>query len=105
MRSALESFAANNTELNKLAILGEMKELGPESRTEHEKIVKLMEELAISGYFVGEEFEGITSKVVIGHFSSTDTLIDSIGIDSISEKLILLKGSRSVKLEKLENHL
>lgn len=105
MKSALESFAANSSPLEKLVFLGEMKELGIESRAEHEKIIQLMEELGLRGYFVGKEFEDIQSDSVLRHFNDNNELIKALDLENFSDYLILLKGSRSVKLEELEDQL
>ena len=105
MRSALESFAENNTSKEKIIVLGEMKELGSESTAEHNKIVTLAEDLHLSGYFVGEGFANIQSKSILRHFNTTDEMTQKLNLKEVKGKLILLKGSRSVKLEDLENEL
>ena len=102
--SALESFAMNN-HADKLFILGDMKELGTESELEHQKIIKLAEELNLCGYVVGEEFSKIKSPAILKRFDKTQALIDAIDSEQISGKLLLLKGSRSIGLEKLEHSL
>lgn len=102
--SALESFAMNN-HADKLFILGDMKELGTESELEHQKIIKLAEELNLCGYVVGEEFSKIKSPSILKRFDKTQALIDAIDSEQISGKLLLLKGSRSIGLEKLEHSL
>lgn len=105
MKSALESFAENNTSREKIIVLGEMKELGVESTAEHRKIVNLTEELDLSGYFVGEGFANIQSKSILHHFNSSDEMKKNLNLKELKDKLILLKGSRSVKLEDLESEL
>ena len=102
--SALESFAMNN-HTDKLFILGDMKELGADSELEHKKIIMLAEKLNLNGYVVGEEFSKIQSTSILNRFEKTQALIDLIDSDQISGKLILLKGSRSIGLEKLEQSL
>lgn len=102
--SALESFAMNSHP-NKNFILGDMKELGIESKKEHQNIIKLAEKLNLQGFVVGEEFSSIESKSIIKSFTNTEALIEYLKTSPMNEKLILLKGSRSIGLEKLENHL
>lgn len=104
MMEALESFSQIENP-NKLLIIGGMKELGVESETEHKKTIQLCEKLNLKGYFVGSEFSSIHSDSIMEHFNSTDELIDSIKRNPISGKLILLKGSRGIALEKLEDWL
>ncbi|MEJ6776172.1 MAG: UDP-N-acetylmuramoyl-tripeptide--D-alanyl-D-alanine ligase [Crocinitomicaceae bacterium] len=102
--SALESFAMN-THSDKLFILGDMKELGSESTLEHQNIIKLAEKLNLKGYVVGNEFSMVKSSTILNHFKNTQTLIEKLKSNPIRGKLILLKGSRSIELEKLEYSL
>jgi len=104
MESALESFAMNNHP-NKLFILGDMKELGHESNMEHQAILQLVEELNLNGYVVGEEFSAITSNSIRKKFKNAEELKTYLNQHEISDHLILLKGSRSIGLEILENSL
>lgn len=105
MTSALESFAQNTSSGSKLAILGEMKELGADSEKEHKKIVELLEKLNISAFVIGKGFSGFKSASIIDDFTTTDEIINSGVLHQYNNHLILLKGSRSVQLEKLENEL
>lgn len=104
MRSALESFALNSHP-DKLFIIGDMKELGIEESKEHEAIVDLIEELDLFGYTVGKAFKQITSSSIPHQFETTDELNAFLEVENLSGKLILLKGSRSVGLEKAEEWL
>lgn len=104
MRSALESFAVNS-HADKLFIIGDMKELGQEENKEHEAIIQLIEELELTGYTVGEAFKRFGSNSIPQQFETTDQLNDFLAKEHLSEKLILLKGSRSIGLEKAEANL
>jgi UDP-N-acetylmuramoyl-tripeptide--D-alanyl-D-alanine ligase len=98
MFSALESFKEiENT--NKLAILGDMLELGNISQLEHQKTVDYLEEHALAAFLVGPEFEKTNTNNTI--FSTTEDLISYLKLNSISDSLILLKGSRGIQLEKV----
>ena len=56
MAAAIENFKQLDKE-NKIAILGDMFELGEESLVEHKKIVELLENNSnISTYFIGKDF-------------------------------------------------
>lgn len=105
MSSALLSFEQNETPKEKLLILGEMKELGNETRSEHEAVIELAESLGLSGYFVGKAFSGFNSSVIKQYFETTAELLDHLKQIPVHDKLILLKGSRSVGLEKCEEYL
>jgi UDP-N-acetylmuramoyl-tripeptide--D-alanyl-D-alanine ligase len=97
MSSALRSFILIEHD-NKLAILGDMRELGAESQTEHQKILDLNRANTLSAIYVGEEF-GKLVREDESHFKSTQDLIDSGMLSNLKKGLILLKGSRGIKLE------
>lgn len=98
MASALSSFK-QIAHPNKLAILGDMKEMGKEEAKEHDKIVSYINEERINTYLVGEAF----IKAAKGQlaFRTTEELIAFMQNEPIQDKLILLKGSRGIQLEKL----
>ncbi len=105
MKSALESFAMIDNS-NKLCILGDMKELGAESSLEHKAIINLLEELKLKAYTVGKEFREIKSEAVLHAFETSEDCKNHLeSHPQISDQLILLKGSRSIRLEILENFL
>jgi UDP-N-acetylmuramoyl-tripeptide--D-alanyl-D-alanine ligase len=103
MRSALESFALINNK-DKWFILGDMLELGSESNFEHKEIVQLTKQLDLVGHFVGPLF--FASKDNSNNFYETrEELLNEIKRNPITQKLILIKGSRGIGLEKLEEVL
>jgi UDP-N-acetylmuramoyl-tripeptide--D-alanyl-D-alanine ligase len=105
MQSAIESFSMNNHP-HKLLILGDMKELGAESMDEHKKVILQMEHLGLEGIVVGSEFGAIESRAIINSFNTVDDLINELSNEEeINNYLILLKGSRSMRLEVLESVL
>lgn len=104
MRSALESFAMID-EQQKLFIIGDMKELGPDSPLEHKKVIDQIEALGLKGMVVGEEFHKIESNNILKRFNTAVELEKHLSSNKLDSYLILLKGSRSMKLEILENSL
>lgn len=104
MKSALESFAKIEHDA-KYFVIGDMLELGEESFSEHQSIVNLVEDLKIKGITVGKEFSVFQSANIDFHFSTSKELIDFLQKNQISNKLILLKGSRGIGLEVLEEYL
>jgi len=104
VKEAIESFAISSIS-NNFFILGEMKELGNESYSEHKNIIKIAEKLELNGYTVGNEFKNIKSNNILKHFEDTTQLIEDLKNSPLKNKLILIKGSRSVELEKLEKYL
>ncbi len=95
MAAALQNFAAMQSERPKLVIIGDMLELGAESAKEHGAIVELVAQLKLDAHFVGKEFAKATAKA----FASAGELNERIMSDPIKGKLILVKGSRGIKLE------
>jgi UDP-N-acetylmuramoyl-tripeptide--D-alanyl-D-alanine ligase len=86
----------------KIAILGDMFELGTESPSEHKKVVTQLEnEADITVYFVGKDFfaQRITNPHL--HFFETFAAFsEEIQTKLPSNGLLLIKGSRGMALEK-----
>jgi len=100
MKAMLNSFS-NQKYKNKLCILGDMLELGEESKKEHLNIIKLTNELKLDCLFVGEIFHNLTKN----SFKDKIDLVKYIQKKNIQKKMILLKGSRKISLEELINIL
>lgn len=106
MRSAIESFAIIENK-SKIAILGDMFELGSESQKEHEQIVTMIEELNIKTFFVGKRFyeSKIKENNIIMFFEDKIIFKEYLDKNQITDALILLKGSRGIGLEELVEKL
>ncbi|ADY73605.1 UDP-N-acetylmuramoylalanyl-D-glutamyl-2,6-diamin opimelate/D-alanyl-D-alanyl ligase [Desulfurobacterium thermolithotrophum DSM 11699] len=91
-------------ELPKVAIIGEMLELGEESKKEHEKIGELLNHAKVETLIAyGKETES-TFKVFKGkksYFTSQEELIKFIKTFHFQGKAVLVKGSRGNRLEKI----
>lgn len=98
MMAALQNFVAIPS-ANKIAILGDMLELGEISQTEHQRISDFAKKHQLKTIFVGKEFQ----KVDIGgqHFLTSEELKNAGILSEISDHLILVKGSRGIKLESI----
>lgn len=99
MEAALYSFSSMEGDA-KIAILGDMFELGEEATVEHQKIA----DLAISHGFerlllVGENFS--TAQGNFTSYVSTEAAIQAIEKMNIENALILIKGSRGMALERV----
>ncbi len=104
MKSALESFAMiDNPE--KIFIIGDMLELGDQENTEHEAILSFAQKSGLKGYTVGPRFERINCNAVIQSFKDKDEAVTFLKSNPIQNTLIMLKGSRGIGLETLENDL
>ncbi|MFN5417980.1 MAG: UDP-N-acetylmuramoyl-tripeptide--D-alanyl-D-alanine ligase [Flavobacteriia bacterium] len=106
MRSAIESFAIIENH-SKIAILGDMFELGSESQKEHEQIVSMIEDLNIKAFFVGKRFFESKNKEnnKIKFFEDKIIFKEYLDKNEFSDTLILLKGSRGIGLEELVEKL
>ena len=83
---------------NKICILGDMAELGKYSQKEHLNIIHLLEKLKIKCLFVGNEFSKHNKN---NSFTNVYSLIDYLNSKQIKESTVLIKGSRSIALEKI----
>ncbi len=104
MRSALESFAMIDHP-NKIFVIGDMLELGNESEKEHQSIASLAEELGLRGFSVGPIFRNSLSGSFRSQYLNKQEAIDALKKDPITNALVLLKGSRGIGLETLEEYL
>lgn len=106
MKSALESFALIEND-SKLAILGDMFELGRESSREHRQVISLLHELGLKAFLVGERFyeHHELSGPHLSFFRSKEEMKAFLDEKQPAEVLILLKGSRGIGLEELVEKL
>jgi UDP-N-acetylmuramoyl-tripeptide--D-alanyl-D-alanine ligase len=86
---------------NKLALLGDMLELGAESEKEHVNVLNFLKENNISAILTGPIFEKLSKQFGFLAFKNSDELYDYLKLNIISDSLILIKGSRGIKLEKI----
>jgi UDP-N-acetylmuramoyl-tripeptide--D-alanyl-D-alanine ligase len=106
MRAALESFAGSTV------ILGDMAELGKYAAPEHESIVALLAERGIGeAYLVGKHFVDAVRRLPavpglkIETFADTDALVALLRDNPLHGRTILIKGSRSMGLERVREEL
>lgn len=103
MSNAINNFK-NICDNNHLLILGDMRELGKESLSEHLEILNLIKKLNFNNVIlVGSEFSKVNKDFT--SFSNVDELIKHINENEISGMKILIKGSNSIHLEKIINLL
>ena len=101
MRAALQNFASMQAE-RKLALLGDMRELGEESVAEHVKIVRMLSELGIPAMLVGDEFTKAVSATGLSGFTcyaDSEGLAQALKSSPVCGKAVLVKGSRGIKME------
>lgn len=101
MMAALVNFA-NIKDESKCLILGDMLELGEVSDAEHQKIVDFIEEQNFSEVFlVGPRFGNTTNIKEKKKFDQVELLSNYLKTQPIENKLVLIKGSRGIHLEKI----
>lgn len=103
MAAAVKNMAGIDRE-NRLCILGDMLEMGKESSKEHQNIIELIDSIGLDAIYVGDEFNK-EAKGKENFYLNTDTLIDSGVLKDKKDSLVLLKGSRGIKLERLIDYL
>ncbi len=106
MQKALENFRSISGN-KKALILGGMKELGIDSEKEHHELVKKISELdADTIILVGTEFEPHLQAIPQAlFFADVEELNRYLERNSLSGYKILVKGSRSIKLEECVDYL
>jgi len=87
---------------NKIAILGDMFELGEESLLEHKKIIALLEnETSITTYFIGKDFfKNQIHNTHMSFFEDFESFSVFLKTNLPNNNLLLIKGSRGMALEK-----
>ncbi|SNV31432.1 UDP-N-acetylmuramoyl-tripeptide--D-alanyl-D-alanine ligase [Chryseobacterium taklimakanense] len=101
MSASLQNFKA--FEGTKTIIIGDMLELGEESKAEHQNILELAKSLGFENLItVGNSFKEVHPESA---FANTAELTEYLKTNKITSKNILLKGSRGVALEKIIDFL
>lgn len=102
MNLAIENFNKQNLD-NKIAVLGDMLELGDYSNEEHRKILLQLESSDIEKvYLVGVQFFEFKDQFLkFNFFKNIDDLMSYLNTCHTADSTLLIKGSRGIKLEKI----
>jgi len=104
MEHALSSFALLSAH-NKIVILGDMKELGDESLSYHQRIMDLTLGLNLKSIFVGEHFMSCGMSSSHRAFAKLEELVKYLQLNPLLSATILLKGSRGMRMESIVEYL
>jgi UDP-N-acetylmuramoyl-tripeptide--D-alanyl-D-alanine ligase len=101
MAAALKNLASLTGE-KKVAIIGDMFELGAESADQHRLIAALVSVLSLDlTIYIGKYFHALKEEFEGEFFLTPDEAKEYLRINRIKDHLILLKGSRGMALEQL----
>lgn len=101
MSAALNNLSVITAD-QKIAILGDMFELGQESAKQHELIAKQASESGIDEVIlIGKDFYTFKNEITATFFQTPAEAIAYLQEKQIKDSLVLLKGSRGMKLESL----
>ena len=105
MAAALENFSNVSAE-SKVALLGDMLELGAESLSEHVTAIRSACSRGLSMIcFAGKEFQAasahVSADVLVNarFFATSDELAAFLGENPLSGAVVLIKGSRGTRME------
>lgn len=105
MGAALDNFSLVESD-NKVALLGDMRELGEDSLREHIAIATKAIATGARICFVGEEFKKALREMKkenaenVLSFNSSEDLASWLKSNPVSGAVILIKGSRGIQMEK-----
>ena len=103
MRAALENFRLMEVP-HKVAVLGDMKELGEGSMEEHRQIVSLLTTCSFEKVIlVGAEFGKVNES--FEHYPDVEAVKEIFTQNKPKGKFVLIKGSNSMKLSQLKDIL
>ena len=105
MAAALDNFALLQASC-KIAMLGDMRELGEDSVKEHVKILKKLDECGLThACLVGDEFKKALEEAgtpdYVKWFATSDDLAAALAERPLTGATVLVKGSNSIRMGKV----
>ncbi len=110
MRSAFDLLRKIKLHEKKILILGDMFELGSHSNYQHNKLaVDLIKikpyKVFLTGKAMKSLFNAVKGRIDVVYFSNRDRLKKTLQTFNISRSVVLVKGSRGMKMEEFSNEL
>lgn len=102
MAAALDNFS-NVSADNRIAMLGDMLELGEDSAAEHKAVIESALSRGFSKvFFVGNEFSAVSlASDEAVFFQTSDELAEYLKSNPVQGATVLIKGSRGTRMEKV----
>ena len=107
MTAALENFSNMSADC-KVAMLGDMLELGEDSLAEHVNVIRSVASRSLNQtYFVGKEFAAASKTLTepelsgMQFFATSDELAQYLSQQQLTGATVLIKGSRGTRMEKV----
>jgi len=89
----------------KMLILGDMRELGRYTEQEHRAVLHQIGRNGFTDvYLVGEQFQSVNDGLYKS-FATVETLAEYLREHPVNKRVILIKGSRSIRLDEIEPFL
>lgn len=107
MMTALETLSSMPTKGKRIAILGDMRELGDSSGEEHRNLLSKIVDYCDDCIVTGPEFFKATQDSIyncITYADSAEECAQLIHAKAMSGDIVLIKGSRGIQLEKVLEH-
>ena len=105
MKSSLEILDRINPKKRRIAVLGDMFELGKESKNKHMELASVISKTNVDEiYSIGKMMEFMNSKLnrtkkIHRHFNNRENLKKHLQSFDIKNSVVLVKGSRGMKME------
>lgn len=103
MMASMDNFDTLMKADRKMVILGDMKELGTASTDAHQQIVDRLKQMDVQVWLVGEEFNKTQHGDDCRMFDNVEQVMAAVAEQPIDGYTILIKGSHSMRLDKLKD--
>lgn len=112
MKAAIEVIQQMDGYENKVVVLGDIYELGKQSKELHETVAEVIRESITHLYTIGEDSSVISETIKkkypvikVKHFTQKNHLLEELQKHLNNDTLILFKASRGMKLETIINEI
>ena len=91
---------------HKMVFMGAMKELGDVSIQEHKRVFDLLQSKGFERIvLIGEEYKSVLEEGKVEWYANSEEFKENLIENKIEKATILIKGSRSTKMEVLKDVL